>query len=153
LRDQIGPFSKNGPISAAKNGPILPAKNEPIFKLIEPSRAFNNMFIAYARAFNKATHRTGVLFETPFGRKIVETQRYLMTLITYIHHNPQKHGFVADFREWPWSSYGAILSDKPTKICRDDVLGWYNGRSHFIDAHAAELDARLIAPLLMDDWW
>jgi len=144
-RAQIGSFFENEP--------ILAGKKEPIFKLRPPSRAFNNLFIAYARAFNKATNRTGVLFETPFGRKIIDNQRYLMTLITYIHHNPQKHGFVTDFREWPWSSYNAILSQKPTKINRDEVLAWYNGRSQFTDAHATEPDARLIAPLLMDDWW
>ncbi len=140
--------SQNGPIS--KIGPFL---DKPIFKLQEPSRAFNNLFIAYARAFNKATNRTGALFERPFGRKIIDSQRYLMTLITYIHHNPQKHGFVSDFREWPWSSYSAILSSRPTKINRDEVLTWYNGRSHFTNAHAAEPDSRLIAPLLMEDWW
>ncbi|HIE55089.1 MAG TPA: hypothetical protein EYP90_07910 [Chromatiaceae bacterium] len=128
-------------------------ENEPIFKPKEPSRAFNNLFIAYTRALNKATKRTGVLFETPFKRKIVDNQHYLTTLITYIHHNPQKHGFVTDFREWPWSSYGAMVSSKPTKINRDEVLAWYNGRSHFVAAHAAEPDAQLIAPLLMEDWF
>ncbi len=75
-----------------------------------------------------------------------------MTLITYIHRNPQRHGFVADFRDWTWSSYKAILSSKPTKIQRDEVLAWYNGRSQFVDAHLTGVDERLIAPLLMDDF-
>ncbi len=153
FHEKIGPFSENGPISGdgAQSGPF--SKNGPLFKLIDPSRAFNNFFIAYARAFNKATSRTGALFESPFGRKLINSERYLLTLITYIHHNPQRHGFVADFREWPWSSYGAMLSDRPTKINRDEVLAWYNGRSHFIEAHRAEPEAKLIAPLLMDDWF
>ena len=137
--------------SHAEIGPI--SEIGPIFKLQEPSRAFNNFFIAYARAFNNATHRTGVLFETPFGRKPVDSHDYLLTLIAYIHRNPQKHGFVTDFREWPWSSYGAMLTDKPTKLNRDEVLAWYNGRSPFIDAHATEQDAHLIAPLMLEDWW
>lgn len=127
-------------------------ENEPIFKLRDPSRSFNNLFIAYARAFNKATNRTGVLFETPFKRKLVENQAYLMTLIAYIHRNPQKHGFVTDFREWAWSSYGAVLSHKPTKINRDEVLAWYNGRSHFINAHVIEPDEKQISSLLLEDW-
>ncbi|MCA9918509.1 MAG: hypothetical protein KC445_11185 [Anaerolineales bacterium] len=137
FHEKIGPISKIGPI----------------FKLQDPSRAFNNLFIAYARAFNKATSRTGALFESPFGRKLINSERYLLTLITYIHHNPQKHGFVADFRDWPWSSYGAMLTDKPTKLNRDEVLAWFNGRSHFIEAHATEPEAKRIAPLLMDDWF
>jgi REP element-mobilizing transposase RayT len=156
-REQIGSFFKNEPISRNdKSGPISkigPLSDQPLFKLKDPSRAYNNLFIAYSRAFNKATKRTGALFESPFERKIVDNQRYLLTLIAYIHHNPQKHGFVDDFRDWPWTSYGAMLSDKPTKLNRDEVLAWYNGRSHFIDAHAAEPDARLIAPLLLEDWF
>jgi len=76
----------------------------------------------------------------------------LMALITYIHRNPQKHGLVTDFRDWTWSSFGAILSSKPTKVQRDEVLAWYNGRSQFADAHLTEVDERLIAPLLMDDF-
>ncbi len=136
-QEQIGPFFKNGPI----------------FKLQEPSRAFNNLFIAYARALNKAIGRTGALFESPFGRKRIDSERYLLTLITYIHRNPQRHRFVADFRDWPWSSYGAMLSRKPTKISRGEVLDWYNGRASFADAHGAEPDARLMAPLLMADWF
>ncbi len=137
-REQIG--------SISEIEPIYP------FKLCKPSRAFNNLFIAYARAFNKATKRTGVLFETPFGRKLVTDERYLMTLITYIHRNPQKHGLVADFRDWMWSSYGAILSSQPTKIQRDEVLAWYNGRAQFIDAHLTKVDERLIAPFMLEDW-
>lgn len=51
------------------------------------------------------------------------------------------------------ATMAAMLSGKPTKLNRDEVLAWYNGRSHFADAHAAEPDAQLIAPLLLEDWW
>ena len=39
------------------------------------------------------------------------------------HRNPQKHGFLADFRDWTYSSYNTILSQKPTLLKRDEVLG------------------------------
>ena len=142
--EQICLFSKNRQIST---------ENRQIFKPTPPSQAFKNLFIAYTRAFNQATGRTGTLFERPFHRKPVNSQHYLLTLISYIHHNPQKHGFVTDFRDWPWSSYGAILSSKPTKLNRADVLDWYNGRAPFIAAHEAEPEHELAASLLMEDWW
>lgn len=147
---QIEPIFEIGSISedSVKNGSIF--EIEP-FSLREPSRAFNNMFIAYARAFNKATNRTGVLFETPFGRKIVDNDRYFMALITYIHRNPQKHGLVADFRDWQWSSYSTILSHQPSKLKRDDLLAWYNGRTQFVETHLAEMDEKFITPLVEDD--
>jgi putative transposase len=145
---KIEPFSKNDAKvdSISKTEPTLP-----LFKLQQPSRAFNNMFIAYARAFNKATNRTGVLFETPFGRKIVDNERYFMALITYIHRNPQKHSLIPDFRNWEWSSYSTILSSQPTKVKRDDVLAWYNDRTQFAKTHLAEVDKGFIAPLVEDD--
>jgi putative transposase len=127
-----------------KAGPIL---------VTEPSRAFNNLFISYSRAFNIARMRTGALFERPFGRKVVTSHRYLLTLIAYIHRNPQRHGLVDDFRDWPWSSYGALVGDGPTKVYRDEVLAWYNGRDAFVEAHLAEIDERLIAPLMLEDWF
>jgi len=115
-------------------------KIEPIFKLRQPSRAFNNMFIAYARAFNKATGRTGVLFETPFRRKLVDSDAYFIVLIAYIHRNPQKHGLVRDFRTWKWSSFGALSSTGPTRIQRDEVLAWFGGLDAFLDWHARDVD-------------
>jgi len=30
---------------------------------------------------------------------------YFHTLVAYIYRNPQKHGLVADFRDWPYASY------------------------------------------------
>jgi hypothetical protein len=143
-------------LESLESSPILevgPLSKSKPFKLRHPSRAFNNFFIAYARSFNNETGRTGALFESPFERKIVDNHRYLLRLITYIHRNPQAHGFVDDFRDWAWTSYGALLSDSPTKVERDGVLEWFNGRSDFADAHAIEQDEQIIAPLLLEDWF
>lgn len=138
---QIGPVSETGPISA-----------EPIFKLKKNSRHFNNFFIAYAKAFNKAYQRTGALFESPFKRKLVDNARYFTSLVTYIHQNPQKHGFVDDFRDWPYSSYGTIVSEKPTRLERETVLDWFGGRDAFQESHVLDVDENLIEPLIVEDW-
>ena len=87
-----------------------------------PSKHFSNLFNAYTKAINKAYQRTGSLFEERFGRIEVTSETYFTHLIFYIHFNPQKHGFVKDFREWPWSSFGALLSSRPTRLQRDEVL-------------------------------
>ena len=75
-----------------------------------------------------------------------------MQLVTYIHQNPQKHGFVNDFRTWPYSSYQALLSANPTRLQGDDVLAWFQGVDHFEDVHRYEADERKIAPLVPDDF-
>jgi putative transposase len=68
----------------------------------------------------------------------------------YIHHNPQKHGFVADFG--PYSSYHAILSSKPTRVKRDEVLAWFDGPKGFWSLHRQAVDETPIAPLIVDDF-
>ena len=122
-----------------------------VSKLREPSRQFNNLFITYAKAFNKVYQRTGALFESPFERKRIENNAYLFHLVTYIHRNPQKHGFVDDFRDWPYSSYAVIQSTKPTQVSRDTVLNWFGGQRGFEQAHTQDADEAIIAPLIGDD--
>jgi REP element-mobilizing transposase RayT len=122
------------------------------FQLRSPSQALANFFNAYARAFNKTKLRTGALFERPFKRIEVDNEPYFIRLITYIHQNPQKHGFVKDFRDWKWSSYSAFIADKPTRIPRDDVLDWFGGLARFVEAHKLIVPFGDIAPLAPEDF-
>ncbi|MBN1248714.1 MAG: hypothetical protein JXC32_13730 [Anaerolineae bacterium] len=119
------------------------------FVLLSPSRQFSKLFNAYAKAYNHECGRTGSLFEHPFRRKMVDDERYFWRLITYIHRNPAHHGFVEDFREWPYSSYGALLSGRPTRLNREAVLEGLGGRDMFVAAHGnAEYED--IGELLID---
>jgi len=74
-------------------------------KEMSPSQQFGNLFNAYSKAVNKAYERTGSLFEHPFERIEVMSRSHLFHLVPYIHRNPQTHRLIADFREWPFSSY------------------------------------------------
>ncbi len=121
------------------------------FQVSNPTQQFSNMFNAYAKAINKAYNRTGGLFQERFGRIPVTSDDYFVHLIRYIHFNPQKHGFVSDFREYPWSSYDALASIKPTKLDRDDVLAWFNGRDGFVKSHNEKVEEKKISKLIEDD--
>jgi putative transposase len=120
--------------------------------LKRPSQCFSNLFNAYAKAFNKAYERTGGLFQRPFGRIVVTTDAYFCQLVIYIHQNAEKHGVVDDFGAWPFSSYHAHLSDKATRLAREEVLAWFDGAEGFERAHRLEPDAGLVAPLVGDDF-
>jgi putative transposase len=100
-----------------------------------PSKKFSDFFNAYAKAINNAYGRTGCLFQHPFGRVPITTDGQFWNGIAYIHQNPQKHKFVKDFRDWKWSSYGVLLSDKPTKLQRDTVLDWFGGKDGYLKLH------------------
>ena len=107
--------------------------------------------MAYAKAINKAYQRTGALFQHHFGRIPVTTDRYFKALVHYIHHNPQKHGFVSDFKEWPYSSYSALVSEQPTQLQRDSVLEMLGGLEGMRQLHATLVDEKPIAHLIEDD--
>ena len=121
------------------------------FQVLNPMQQLSNFFNAYAKAINKAYHRTGGLFQERFGRIPVTSDEYFAYLVTYIHRNPQKHGFVDDFREYPYSSYTAICSAMPTKLKRNQVLEWFNGKDWFLRTHQELVDESKITKLVEDD--
>jgi putative transposase len=99
------------------------------------SDQFSNFFNAYAKTINKAYGRTGSLFQHPFGRVPITSDRQFWNVIAYIHQNPQKHKFVKDFRDWKYSSYGIILSDVKTSVNRSEVLRWFGNKEDYLELH------------------
>jgi putative transposase len=82
-----------------------------------PSQRFSNLLNAYAKTVNNTYHRSGSLFQHPFRRISVADESYFAHLIAYIHQNPQHHGFVKDFRDWPYSSYPSLQSRRKKETC------------------------------------
>jgi putative transposase len=120
-------------------------------EVFKPSQHFSNLFNAYTKAINKAYGRTGSLFEERFGRIEVASEAHFVNLIFYIHFNPQKHGFVDDFREWPWSSYGALRATAATKLKRTEVISWFGGQNQFEEFHRGMVDEKAMAALIDED--
>ncbi len=84
---------------------IKEVEETPLEKKITPSQSFSNLFNAYSKAFNKSYNRHGPLFERPFRRKEINTEKYLQNVIIYIHNNPVHHHICVDPLEYPWSSH------------------------------------------------
>jgi hypothetical protein len=53
---------------------------------------------------------------------------------------------------WPYSSYRAVLSAKPTRVQREVVLDRFDGRPGFEEAHALEVEEGVIEALIVEDW-
>jgi hypothetical protein len=62
--------------------------------------------------------------------------------VTYIHHNPQTHGLIADFRDWP---------HQPTHLRRDEVLAWFGSPAQVAAAHRLDATQRR-TPLSLEDF-
>ncbi|NUM44000.1 MAG: hypothetical protein HUU38_04780 [Anaerolineales bacterium] len=116
------------------------------------SKKFSDFFNAYAKAINKAYGRTGSLFQHPFGRVMITNDLQFSRVIAYIHQNPQKHGFVTDFGDWKYSSYGTMLAEKPTHLKREMVLNWFGGKEQYKATHAAWVDEQESSGFAGDDY-
>ena len=112
---------------------LLIEPKESLLGLRTPSQAFSNLFNAYAKSINIAYQRTGPVFERPFKRIPVKDSPYFLRLLVYIHHNPQRHGLIDDFRDWPYSSYGVLTGSQPTFIKRDVVREWFGDVTELIN--------------------
>jgi putative transposase len=104
-------------------------------KIIAPHQSFGNLFNAYSKAINKGYDRHGALFERPFKRKLINNDTYLQNVIKYIHYNPVKHGICDHPITYPWSSYLTCVSEKSTKLKRDQVISLFENLENFKQAH------------------
>lgn len=116
---------------------------------IDYSKAFANLFSTYTKAINKSYKRTGSLFEKPFKRIHVDNDAYFKQLVSYIHRNPQKHGFVSDFREYPYSSYHTLVNQKYSRLETEQVFNWFATLNSFEHYHI-QFDDDVIDKLYYD---
>ncbi len=96
---------------------------------------FRRFFISYSMSINRQQNLSGNLFCRPFKRLQIEDEDYLRYLAFYIHYNPQKHGYINDFKKYKFSSWQAYASSKPSKINRKILIELFGGHNDFIDYH------------------
>jgi len=96
---------------------------------------FKDFLISYAMAYNKQENRTGTLFLKPSKKIKIKDDAHLTQTIVYIHANAVKHGLMKHIKNYKWSSYQTILSDKATLLQREEVLEWFGGLKEFVKVH------------------
>ncbi|WP_175622547.1 transposase [Chryseobacterium schmidteae] len=104
------------------------------------SKQFARIFNSYSQAFNKENNRHGALIESPFKRKAITSDEYLINTIIYIHQNPQNHSIVDDFSKYKFSSYQSMLSNSKTLLKRDEVIDLFDDKENFILSHKKIID-------------
>jgi len=76
------------------------------------SAAMYQLNINYSLYFNRRHGRTGHLFGNRFKSKLVETDRYFLALLRYVHVNPVKAGLAASPEKYKWSGHRAYLGSR-----------------------------------------
>ncbi|CAH0288436.1 hypothetical protein SRABI04_04268 [Chryseobacterium sp. Bi04] len=106
------------------------------------SKQFARLFNSYSQSFNKEYKRHGALIESPFKRKLIISDKYLINMIIYIHQNPQNHSIVHRFSKYNFSSYQSILSTSRTLLKRDEIIELFNGVENFKLSHQRTINLK-----------
>jgi len=72
-------------------------------------RVMQRIGTRHARFVQRRVETTGHLFERRYHALLVDSERYLLALVRYIHLNPVRGGLVAEPAAYPWSSHRCYL--------------------------------------------
>ncbi len=67
----------------------------------------------YTQRFNREHGRVGHVFQGRYKAILVQKDSYLLELARYVVLNPVRAGMVRSAKEWPWSSYRAMVGQAP----------------------------------------
>jgi REP element-mobilizing transposase RayT len=89
---------------------------------------------SYALYFNTKYERDGHLFQGRFKSVPIESDEQFLTVVRYIHQNPEKAG-ICRTREYPWSSYRSYLTELGF-VDTGFALSLLGGKNRFVAFHA-----------------
>jgi putative transposase len=81
---------------------------------------------SYVYWYNWKYERSGHLFQDRYKSEVVEDEKYLLTVIRYIHQNPLKAGLVRDISEYRWSSYSDYMEGSEEIIDFEFILNLFD---------------------------
>ncbi len=99
------------------------------------SKELKRFFQSYAMSLNNQFRRQGNLFYKRFRCVEIEDYNQFRNTMVYIHTNPVKHGLIADFTEYQWSSWHEFNHRGPSIIDRAEVYKIFGNKTAFLTAH------------------
>lgn len=100
---------------------------------------FSNLLNSYTKSYNRRYNRKGGLFIDYLRRVEIKSDSQFGATVFYIHKNPVHHGYCDKMEQWKWSSYNTMLSSKPTRLLRSEVLDWFGGIKEFTNYHSQSI--------------
>ena len=98
----------------------------------------------FSRYYNQKNKRTGHVFENRYKGYHVKDDRYLLSLLRYVHQNPVSAKICGQVWEYRWSSDQYYRKNNPLSLVNIDfVLAIFSeDRQQAIPAYCAFMDAR-----------
>ena len=102
---------------------LIKEKNEQL------SRIMKRINISYVNYFNQKYQQIGHFFQDRYKSEPIESENYLLAVLSYIHNNPLNAFIVKNLEEYPWSSY-CIYTEKSSQqaflIEREDIFSLFS---------------------------
>ena len=94
------------------------------------SKGMRHLNGSYTQSYNRRYHRVGHLYQGRYKAILVQKESYLLELARYIVLNPVRAEMVRTAREWPWSSYRAMVGEikVPNWLTIDQILSQFTSR-------------------------
>ena len=97
---------------------------------------FRHVSTTYSSWFNAKYNRTGYLQEGRYFSEPVETEKYLFTVLRYIHQNPIKAGLeTVPGETYPWNSFCDYISGINDIVNIEYILQLLGGLESFRSLH------------------
>ena len=88
---------------------------------------------AYTKAVNKRNERHGSMFQRHTKAVPVTDEKYLLTLLTYIHQNPLRARLVERLEDWPYSSYRDYAGLRDGTLLNKELMApWFRDVNEFV---------------------
>ena len=95
---------------------LLQVGDMPLSKIMQRQNSL------YSRYYNRTYERTGHLFGIRYKASIIHDEKYLFTVLRYIHWNPIRAGLVSSVSDYKWSSDSYYRKGKAGLVDTDFIL-------------------------------
>jgi putative transposase len=85
----------------------------------------------YTQSYNYFHKHTGTVWEGRYKSTVVQSERYLLTCMTYIDLNPVRAGIVNDPADYAWSTYRHYAGQQTQPLVTPHQLIWTLGNTPF----------------------
>jgi len=97
------------------------------------SKWLQRIFNGYSQAINKQEQRTGTLFEGRPKHILIDSDKYLLDIIAYIHYNPVAARLVAHPIDWEFSNCSEWLGQRSSALICEDFIDAFISRPDYVE--------------------
>ena len=89
---------------------------------IQLSKIMHRINSAFSRMYNQSNSRTGHVYEKRYKAILVRDDRYLLSLLRYVHQNPLKANICKDIADYQWSSDASYRKNSLDQLVDSDFI-------------------------------